>query len=48
MLLAFALIDPVYEQPLFHTTGGLVALGIGAMMVVLGSLVMKRIVEIKV
>jgi hypothetical protein len=33
---------------MFHTTGGLVALGIGAGMVALGSLVMKRIIEIEV
>jgi tight adherence protein B len=48
MLLVFSLIDPRYEYPMFHTTGGLIALGVGAAMVALGSLVMKRIIEIEV
>ncbi len=48
LLLAFTIIDSRYERPMYHTTGGLLALGIGAVMVVAGSLVMKRIVDIEV
>jgi tight adherence protein B len=48
LLLAFTIIDSRYERPMYHTTGGLLALGIGALMVVAGSLVMKRIVDIEV
>jgi tight adherence protein B len=48
MLLAFTIIDSSYERPMFHTTGGLVALGIGTVLVLAGSLVMKRIVDIEV
>ena len=47
LLVGFALINPRYERPLFHTTGGLVALVVAGLMVVAGSLVMKRIVEVK-
>lgn len=48
MLLLFYLINPSYERPMFHTAGGLIALGLGATLVVVGSLIMKRIIEIEV
>lgn len=48
MLIAFTLINKDYEHPLFHTPGGIAALIIGTLMVVTGSFVMKRIVEIEV
>jgi Flp pilus assembly protein TadB len=43
-----SLINPGYLDPLFHTPGGRVLLLVGTLMVVGGSLVIKRIVEIKV
>lgn len=40
--------NPPYVEPLFHTSIGHVVLGIAAVLVVLGSLAIKRIVAIKV
>jgi tight adherence protein B len=48
LLLIFQLINPGYVYPLFHTTFGLIALAVGAVLCVAGSLVMKRIVDIEV
>lgn len=48
MLMLISLLNPAYVHPLFHTTMGLIALGIGVGLVVSGSLVMRRIVDIKV
>jgi tight adherence protein B len=48
LLLALSVINPGYTAPLFTTTGGQVALGMAAAMVVTGSYVIKRIVDIKV
>ncbi|HYX77837.1 MAG TPA: type II secretion system F family protein, partial [Solirubrobacterales bacterium] len=48
LLVAISLINPEYLRPLFHTGTGNVLLGIAAGMVVAGSLVIKRIVNIKV
>ncbi len=48
LLIAISGIVPGYLDPLFHTTLGVVFLVAGAIMVVMGSLVIKRIVEIKV
>jgi tight adherence protein B len=48
LLLAISLIDPEYLRPLFHTGTGNLLLGIAAGMVIAGSLVIKRIVNIKV
>jgi precorrin-4 methylase len=35
-------------RPLLHTVGGVVALSVAGVMVIAGSLVMKRIVDIEV
>ena len=48
LLLAISLLNPGYMQPLFGTTAGRVIVFLAAMMVVAGSLVIKRIVNIKV
>jgi tight adherence protein B len=42
------LLNPGYMQPLFDHTSGRIALGFAAVMVTAGSLVIKRIVEIKI
>ena len=41
-------INPKFLEPLFHTAIGVVALIVATIMVIMGSLVIKRIVEIKV
>lgn len=46
--LAFWLLQPVLMRPLFTTGGGQIALVIAAIMVVAGSLVIQKIVDIKV
>jgi len=48
LLGALSVLNPTYLAPLFTTTVGKVLLVSGALMVVAGSLVIKRIVEIKV
>jgi tight adherence protein B len=48
MLLAISVIQPGYLHPLFHQTVGQVFVVVGAIMIVVASLVIKRIVEIKV
>lgn len=48
MLIFISMINPSYVHPLFHSTPGLIALGIALTLVVLGGLVMKKIIEIKV
>jgi tight adherence protein B len=48
LLLALSAINPGYTAPLFTTTGGRAALAVSSVMVVAGSLVIKRIVDIKV
>jgi tight adherence protein B len=48
LLIAIGLINPGYSAPLFHTTPGQVALVVATVMLVTGSLVIKRIVNIKV
>lgn len=48
LLLAIFLIFPDYLKPLFSTAVGVVAFVIATLMVIAGSLVIKRIVEIKV
>jgi tight adherence protein B len=47
-LLLLTVTNPPYVEPLFHTNIGHVVLGLAAVLVVLGSLVIKRIVAIKV
>jgi tight adherence protein B len=48
LALAISLLNPSYMRPLFATTPGQVLVAIAAMMVVAGSIVIKRIVNIKV
>jgi tight adherence protein B len=48
LLGAFSIINPAYTAPLFTTSGGRFALIFAAVMVVMGSLVIKRIVNIRV
>jgi tight adherence protein B len=48
LLLAITVINPTYTEPLFMTNGGRLALVFSAVMVAAGSLVIKRIVDIKV
>jgi tight adherence protein B len=48
ILVLMQLISPRYVRPLLHTVGGLVAMGVATVMVIAGSLVMKRIVDIEV
>lgn len=48
LLLGVSLINPAYVSPLFHKLVGIVALGAAAIMVVTGSVVIRRIVNIDV
>jgi tight adherence protein B len=48
LLIVISIINPSYMHPLFHSTGGQIALGFATVMVVMGSLVIKRIINIKV
>jgi len=48
MLIFISLTNPHYVHPLFHTTAGLIALGVAMSLVVAGGLVIKKIIEIKV
>jgi tight adherence protein B len=48
LLLIISLINPAYIHPLFHRTGGIVALCVGAAMVGAGFFVIRRIVDIEV
>jgi tight adherence protein B len=48
LLLAVSAINPTYMQPLFTHTSGRIVLVIGAIMIVSGSLLIKKIVDIKV
>jgi tight adherence protein B len=48
MLIFISAMNPSYVHPLFHTTIGLIALGIAIVLVASGGYVIKRIVAIKV
>ena len=48
LVLAILLIFPEYLDPLLHETFGIVVLIIAGLMVIAGSKVIKRIIEIKV
>lgn len=48
MLMFISTINPSYVHPLFHTTAGLVALGVAIGLVAAGGITMKKIIEIKV
>lgn len=45
MLVFISLVNPDYIRPLFHTAIGVFALVLGSMMLIAGSLIIKRIVE---
>lgn len=48
LLLAITALNPTYVSPLYNESAGRILLVIAAVMVILGSLVIKRIVDIKV
>jgi tight adherence protein B len=48
LLVLVSVLNPGYTEPLFETGGGRLALAIGAVLLVTGSLTIKRIVTIKV
>lgn len=48
LLLAVTVIQPEYMKPLFETGGGHIALAVGAVLSIMGSLIIKRIVEVRV
>jgi tight adherence protein B len=48
LALAITLLNPAYMQPLFSTTAGRVLIAMSGVMAIVGSLVIKRIVNIKV
>jgi tight adherence protein B len=48
LLLVITLVNPTYMKPLFTHSSGRVMIAVGAMMIVAGSLVIKKIVNIKV
>lgn len=48
LLIVIAVINPSYLQPLFHNPAGTFALVLATIMVITGSLIIKKIIEIKV
>ena len=48
LLVAITLLNREYMDPLFETSGGRIALTIGAALSVIGSLIIKRVVEVRV
>jgi len=48
LLLVVSLLNPTYMKPLFTHASGRVMLAVGVVMIVSGSLVIKKIVDIKV
>ena len=48
LLLVISLINPGYMHVLYASTGGRIAIAFAGLMVVSGSLVIKRIINIKV
>jgi len=48
LLLLISVMNPSYVHPLFHTTAGLIGLGVGIGLVVVGGLIMRRITDIEV
>jgi tight adherence protein B len=48
LLVGLMLISPIYAHPLFHTTMGVVLLGVGATMCYAGWKAMKKITDVKV
>lgn len=48
LLILISVVNPSYVHPMFHTTTGLIALGAGLGLVVVGGLVMRKIIDIKI
>ena len=48
LLIVVSLLNPTYMKPLFTHTSGRVMLTVGVLMIVTGSVVIKKIVDIKV
>ncbi|MGH2844287.1 MAG: type II secretion system F family protein [Solirubrobacteraceae bacterium] len=48
LLVLISLINPQYVHPLFHTTMGLIGLGVAVVLVVVGTVAIRKIVDIKV
>ena len=48
LLILISVVNPTYVHPLFHSTPGLIGLGVGLGLVVCGGLVIRRIIDIKV
>ncbi len=48
LLLFISLVNPGYVHPLYHTTTGLIALGVSMGLVVCGGLVIRKIIKIEV
>ena len=48
LLVLVSALNPAYMEPLFETTGGRLALALAGTLLLVGSLVIKRIVAIKV
>jgi tight adherence protein B len=48
LLMLISLLNPTYVHPLFHTTPGLIGLGVGVGLVLCGGFVMRKIVDIEV
>jgi tight adherence protein B len=48
LLLAISILNPEYVKPLYTTATGQILLGVAAAMVVIASLIIRRIVEVKV
>ena len=48
LLVVVSMLNPTYMEPLFETTGGRIALALAGLLLLTGSLAIKRIVAIKV
>ena len=48
LLLLISLVNPSYVHPLFHSTGGLIAIGVALGLMICGGLVINKIIQIKV
>ena len=48
LLLLISLVNPGYVHPLFHSTGGLIAIGVALGLMICGGLVINKIIQIKV
>jgi tight adherence protein B len=48
LIIAITLINPSYISPLYHKTIGIIALVVAVTMVIAGSLIIRRIVDIEI